>query len=421
VAFDIAVAGLDIGSTKVCAVIAERRNSENLEITGIGVCPSGGMRKGVVTNIEATMQAVEKAIESAVLMAGREATSIWTGIGGNHIEGINSRGVVAVTGRNKEQREISPADIERVLDAARAVVIPMDRQILEVVPQTYIVDYQTGIKNPLGMLGMRLEAEVHIITCSGTSAQNLIKCVNRAGYRVEGLVLQPLAAGRATLTQQEKEIGVAVVDLGGGTTDVLVYLDNAPYSTFTVPLGGAQVTGDVSQMLNLPIDTAEKIKCEAGCCWEPLVEPGENILVPGLGGRPPKPVSRGQLRQIIEPRMSEILGMVKKQLDDAKLTRQLIGGIVLTGGGASISGASELASRLFNLQVRVGEPLIPGALEKDYKNPIFATAVGLAIEGYEKVAGPDENNSLDGDKRAAQKSNGTFIGKLGKFIKKEFF
>ncbi len=257
------VVGLDIGTTKVCVVIGERNEQGILEITGVGMSPCTGLRKGVVVNIEATLKAVEAAIESAEMMSGREVRECCTGIGGSHIDGLNSRGVVAISGKKRENREIGHEDIERVIEAARAVVIPMDRRILEVIPQTYIVDDQKGIRDPLDMIGVRLESEVHIITCSVTSAQNLIKCVNRAGFKVSNLVLQSLAAGRSVLTREEKELGVALIDLGGGTSDVLVYSDGAPYSTFTVPAGGTQVTGDISMLRNISVETAEKIK--VGC------------------------------------------------------------------------------------------------------------------------------------------------------------
>jgi cell division protein FtsA len=421
VSSNIVVAGLDIGSTKVCAVLAERREGGSFEITGIGVAPCNGMKSGVVTNIEATTSAIEKAITAAVMMAGQEATSLWTGIGGKHIDSINSHGVVAVTGRNKEQREISEPDIARVLDAAHAVVIPDERQILEVVPQSYTINYEGGIRNPLGMLGMRLEVEVHIITCSMTAAQNLVKCVNRAGYHVDTLVLDTLAAGRAALSSQEKEVGVAIVDIGGSTTSVLAYLNNAPYSTATIPLGGAQVTGDISQLVNLPFAAAEKIKCEVGTAWEALVEPGETVLVPGIGGRPPRPVSKEQLNQIIQPRMTEILCMAREELAKTDLLRLLGGGIVLTGGGASLSGVAELAQSIFGMQVRVGEPLIGGALEKDYKKPVFATAVGLAIEGFEHIVGPLMEGADSNAARGVTKREGNIFTRFFEFIKDNFF
>ena len=341
----------------MCAVIGERNEQGILEITGVGLCPSTGLRKGVVVNIEATLRAVATAIEAAEMMSGREVSDCWTGIGGSHIDGFNSRGVVAITGKKREPREIGPEDIARVIEAARAVVIPMDRQILEVIPQTYIVDDQKGIRDPLDMIGVRLESEVHIITCSVTSAQNLIKCVNRAGFKVTDLILQSLAAGRSILTPEEKDLGVVLIDLGGGTTDVLVYTDGAPYSTSTIPAGGTQVTNDISIIKNISFETAEKIKLDAGCCWEPLLEDDEEILVPGVGGRPPLPIPRSQLLTIIRPRMEEIFKIVKEKLDKLNLSRPLGGGVALTGGGAQLSGVVELANSILKLPARVGSPV----------------------------------------------------------------
>jgi cell division protein FtsA len=409
------VVGLDIGTTKVCAVIGERGEKGTLEITGVGVSPSTGLRKGVVVNIEATLRSVAAAIEAAEMMSGREVYGVWTGIGGSHIDGINSRGVVAVTGRNRETREITEEDVARVLEAARAVVIPMDRQVLELIPQAYIVDNQKGIRDPLDMIGVRLEAEVHIITCSVTGAQNLIKCVNRAGFHVDGLVLQSLAAGRAVLTEEEKELGVALVDLGGGTTDVLVYSEGAPYSTTTIPAGGSQVTNDISIMKNIPYDTAEKIKIEAGSCWEDIRSDGidEEIIVPGVGGRPPLPIPRSEIEMIIRPRMEELFFMVKERID-AALSRPPGGGIVLTGGGSQLLGAAELASFIFRLPCRVGSPLPVGGLVEEYRSPVFSTAVGLVLEGIQRA-------SVPGDRDAPAREGRPLFGRIGDWIKKEFF
>ncbi|MDR2181332.1 MAG: cell division protein FtsA [Treponema sp.] len=410
------VVGLDIGTTKVCAVIGERGEKDTLEITGVGTSPSTGLRKGVVVNIEATLRSVAAAIEAAEMMSGREVYSAWTGIGGSHIDGINSRGVVAVTGRNRETREITPDDVARVLEAARAVVIPLDRQVLELIPQAYIVDDQKGIRDPLDMIGVRLEAEVHIITCSVTGAQNLIKCVNRAGFRVEGLVLQSLAAGRAVLTEEEKELGVALVDLGGGTTDVLVYSEGAPYSTTTIPAGGSQVTNDISIVKNIPFDTAEKIKIEAGSCWEGAFDADEDIIVPGVGGRPPLPIPRSEIGQIIRPRMEELFFMVKEKLDKLALSRPLGGGVVLTGGGSQLLGAAELASSLFRLPARVGSPLPVGGLVEEYRNPVFSTAVGLALEGSGRGVSGGERNA-----ESPVRENRPLFSRVGDWIKREFF
>jgi cell division protein FtsA len=413
------VVGLDIGTTKVCAVIGERNERGVLEITGVGMSPSTGLRKGVVVNIEATLRSVSAAIEAAEMMSGREVHACWTGIGGSHIDGINSRGVVAVTGKNRETREIGPEDLARVLEAARAVVIPMDRQVLEVIPQSYIVDDQKGIRDPLDMIGVRLESEVHIITCSVTSAQNLIKCVNRAGVRVNDLILQSLAAGRSTLTAEEKELGVALIDLGGGTTDVLVYFQGTPFSTTTIPAGGVQATSDISILKNIAFETAEQIKIDAGCCWEEVLEGDDDVIVPGVGGRPPLPIPRSQLLAIIRPRMEEIFNMVKEKLDKLALTRPLGGGIVLTGGGAQLPGAAELAFHVFHLPVRVGSPLPVGGLVDEYRNPVYATAVGLVLEGNER------ENRMSPERNAEARSRGeksqTPFGKLAEWLKKEFF
>ena len=376
------------------------------------------MRKGVVVNIEAVLKAVSAALDSAQMSSGRDVHDCWTGIGGSHIDGINSRGVVAVTGKKRE-REIGPEDVERVLEAARAVVIPMDRRILEVIPQSYIVDDQKGVPDPLNMIGIRLEADVHIITCSVTSAQNLVKCVNGAGFRVNDLILQPLAAGRSVLTQEEKDMGTALIDFGGGTTDVLVYAEGAPYSTFTIPAGGAQVTGDISLIANVSMDTAEKIKIESGCCWEDLLEGDDDIIVPGLGGRPPQHISRSYILAIIKPRVEEILKMVKERLDKLAISRPLGGGVVLTGGGAQLEGIVELANRILRLPVRVGSPIpvpILGGLAQEYRNPVYATAIGLLLEGNEREM-KGGGVELAAENRQDEKSQSAFFEKLKDWLK----
>lgn len=413
------VVGLDIGTTKVCAVIGERNESGALEITGVGVSPSTGLRKGVVVNIESTLRSVSAAVEAAEMMSGREVHACWTGIGGAHIDGLNSRGVVAVTGKGKDTREIGNEDVARVIEAARAVVIPMDRQVLHVIPQSYIVDDQKGIRNPLDMIGVRLEAEVHIITGSVTSAQNLVKCVNRAGFRVNDLILQSLAAGRSTLTAEERELGVALIDLGGGTTDILVYSEGAPYFTTTIPVGGTQVTSDLSILKNVAFETAERIKLDAGCCWEPLLEGDDDIIVPGVGGRPPLPIPRSQICQIIQPRMEEILRLAKEKINKLSLSRPLGGGIVLTGGGSQLSGVAELATAIFDLPVRIGVPMSVGGLVEEYRSPVYATAVGLVLEGAEREA--PRLAERGGEGRTREKGQSPLFGKLAEWLKKEFF
>jgi cell division protein FtsA len=370
------IVGLDIGTSQITAAIAEYDDNGELEIIGIGTAPSSGLRRGVVINIEATLRSVVDAIESAEQMAGREVKRVVSGIAGSHIEGLNSRGVVAVTGKG---REITSGDVDRVIEAAKAVSIPMDREILHVIPRDYVIDEQSGIKNPLDMIGVRLEVEVHMITGSVTAAQNLVKCVNRAGFEIQQVVFSSLAAAEAVLSQDEKDLGVIVIDVGGGTTNVLVYRDGAPYHSFVLPVGGAQVTGDLSIMLKTSTESAEMIKREAGCAYEPLVEEGEPVIVPGVGGRPPIQASREQVCQVIQPRMTEIFRMVRERLDKQRLLDRIAGGLVLTGGGANLPGVVELGQDIFNLGGRVGQPGRYGGLGDRYQSPEFATAVGLVL------------------------------------------
>ncbi len=340
--------------------------------------PSRGLRRGVVINIELTVKSVLNAIEAAEMMSGREVHDVYTGIAGGHIEGINSRGVVAVTGKN---REITKEDVDRVIDAARAIVIPMDREVLHVIPQEFIVDEQGGIKNPLGMIGVRLESEVHIITGAVTSAQNIVRCVNRAGFKVNDIVLEPLASSKAVLSDDERELGVLLIDLGGGTTDILVYLEGAPYHTGVLSLGGDQVTNDLSIILKTPMESAEKIKRESGSCRMSLVEEEEDVVIPGVGGRPPRRIPGKQIAEIIQPRMAEIFGMVKEQIDKKGYLKLLGGGVVITGGGSLLPGTAELASEIFGLPSRIGYPVKLGGLVEEYYNPMFATGVGLVLYG----------------------------------------
>ena len=379
------IVGLDIGTTKVCVAIGERNEKGIIEITGVGVKPSTGMRKGVVVNIEATLKSITEAVEAAEMMSGREVHSCWTGIGGSHIEGINSRGVVAISGRRRENREIGKEDVERVIEAARAVVIPLDRSIIQTIPQSYTVDDHKNIKDPLDMIGVRLESEVHIITCSATSAQNLIRCVNRAGFKInDALVLQTLAAGRSVLTPEEMELGVALIDLGGGTTDVLVYYDGAPYSSFTIPVGGAEVTKDISLIVGISLEEAERIKLKSACCWKPLVEDDEDILVPGVGGRKPMSIPRSHIYEIVRPRMEEIFDLVNQKLNCLTLPKPLDGGVVITGGGAELPGAVELAGDILKRPSRMGTPIRfanLGGLVEGYRTAAHATAIGLVLEG----------------------------------------
>ena len=377
---DNLIVGLDIGTTKVCAVIGQYdEDTQGVEIIGVGSTPSRGLRRGVVVNIDKTIRSILKAVEESEMMSGREVAGVFAGIAGGNIEGINSRGVVAVSGRD---REISPADVDRVVDAAKAIVIPMDREVIHVIPQEFIVDQQGGVGDPVGMVGVRLEAEVHIITGAISSIQNVVKCANRAGFKVYDIALEPLASSKAVLSADEKELGVLLIDLGGGTTDVLVHVAGSPYHTDVIALGGDQVTSDISIVLKTPQDAAERIKCESGCCFYPLVESEEDLVtIPGVGGRLPETVRKADVARIIQPRMTEVFELVKEQLDRRSLLPMLGGGVVLTGGGSLLQGCVELAREVFGLHARIGYPRRMGGLVEEYHSPIYATGVGLVLYG----------------------------------------
>ena len=386
------IVGLDIGTTKVCVIIGGFNDSGQLEIIGVGTTPSRGLRRGVVINIETTVRSIAAAVEAAEMMSGREVGSVYPGIAGGLPAAIPPRGAGAAPGRG---RQITREDVDRVIDAAKAIVIPMDREVLHVIPQEFVVDDQGGIKNPIGMIGVRLEAEVHIITGAVTSAQNIVKCVNRAGFKVNDIVLEPLASSKAVLTQDEKELGVLLIDMGGGTTDVLLHLEGAPYHTEVLSIGGDQVTNDLSIMLKTPLDSAENLKKEAGCCYEELVQEDEEVHIPGVGGRPPRTIMRSELVEIVQPRMAEILGMIREQIDRKGYLNILGGGVVITGGGSLLSGTAELATDIFNLPARIGYPIKVGGLVEEYHNPIYATGVGLVLAGVSKrdVAYMDTSSS----------------------------
>ena len=386
------IAGLDIGTTKICAIIGEYNENNILEITGVGTAPSKGLRRGVIINIETTVKSILSAIEAAEMMSGREVESVYTGLAGGNIEGINSKGVVAVTGKG---REITKEDVDRVVDAARAVPIPMDREVIHMIPQEFIVDEQGGIKNPIGMIGVRLEAEVHIITAAVTSAQNIVKSVNRAGFKALNIILEPLASAKAVLSEDEKELGTVLIDLGGGTTDILLYIEGSPYYTDIIPLGGEQVTNDISIILKTPVDAAEKIKLKSGCCYKDLIQGDEEIFIPSVGGRPPRRLLKKDLVEIIQPRVSEILEMVKDKIDKKGYLKLLGGGVVLTGGGSLIPGITELAMEIFGLPARVGYPIKFGGLVEEYYNPKFATGVGLVLYGAAQRESGTKRKGLD--------------------------
>jgi cell division protein FtsA len=372
------IVGLDIGTTKVCAVIGRVNEYNSIDIIGVGVSPSKGLRKGVVVNIESTVQSVATSIEKAELMAGVEVKSVYAGIAGGHIEGINSKGVVAVSTRNKE---ISGEEVERVIEAAKALALPMEREVIHVLPQEFVVDSQEGIKDPVGMTGVRLEAEVHIVTGAVASAQNIVKSVNRAGYAVNDIVLEPLASALATLKDDEKELGVVLIDIGGGTTDVLVYLNGSIWHTNVIAMGGNHVSNDISIGLRTPIHSAEEIKKEWGVTLSELVSADEMIEVPNVGGRQPSKMPRQILAEIIQPRIEEIFFLVKNQLDTKNYKEMISGGVVLTGGTALLEGIDKVAERVFEMPVRIGYPFGFMGLVDEVSSPEFSTGVGLVHYG----------------------------------------
>ncbi|HAK58776.1 MAG TPA: cell division protein FtsA [Nitrospiraceae bacterium] len=375
---DNIIVGLDLGTTKVCAIVGEVKNAGEVDIIGIGISPSHGLKKGVVVNIDSTVESVKKAVQEAELMAGVEIRSVYVGISGNHIRGINSRGVVAI-----KNKEVGPTDVARVIDAARAVNIPMDQQILHVLPQEFIIDDQDGIREPLGMFGVRLEAKVHIITGGVTSIQNIVKSCSRAGLQVNDLVLQPLASSRAVLTTEEQDLGVAVVDIGGGTTDVALFLEGSMWHTEVIPIGGNHLTNDISIGLRTPSSEAEKIKIKYGCALSSLVKHEETLDVPSVGGRPPRQLSRQILSEIVEPRVEELFTMVQQRLKKTGFEDMFASGIVLTGGSALMEGLQEAAEHFLGLPIRRGAPRGIGGLMDVVNSPVYATGVGLVLYGAE--------------------------------------
>jgi cell division protein FtsA len=377
---DNIVVGLDIGTTKICCVVGEVANGE-INVIGIGTHPSIGLRKGVVVNIEATVESIKKAVEEAELMAGCEISSVYTGIAGGHITGFNSRGIVAIKGS-----EITPQDVERVIDAARAVAIPMDREVIHVLPQDYIVDDQSGIQNPVGMAGVRLEAKIHIVTGAVTSAHNIVKCTNRSGLDVCDIVLESLASGEAVLTGEEKALGTALIDLGGGTTDLAVFSENNIKHTFVLALGGNNLTNDIAIGLRAPHAEAEKIKTRFGTCLSRKVRPDDTIEVPGVGGREARKLPRQILGEILEPRMEEIFTLLKREIYKASLEHSIPSGLVLTGGTSLLEGATEIAESVFNLPTRLGRPRGISGLVDVVNNPMYATGVGLVVYGARNQA-----------------------------------
>ena len=382
--------GLDIGTTKISCIIADLNGGDELRVVGIGNAPSEGLRRGVVVDLEKTVSSIQRAVEEAERMAGTAVRGVHAGIAGDHIRSINSRGVIAVS---RKDNEIGAADVSRVVEAAKAIAIPMDREIIHVIPQEFIVDDQDGIKDPVGMSGVRLEAEVHIITGAVTSAKNICRSIQRAGLKVYDLVLEPLASSHAVLGHDERDLGVALLDIGGGTTDVAVFFEGSIRHTAIVPFGGANVTNDIAIGLRTPIDKAEQIKIQYGCALASLVSSEEAVMVSGVGGRTDRMISRHVLASMIEPRMEEIFSLANKEVKKNHFAELLGGGVVLTGGTSLMPGVVELAEQVFEMPVRLGIPHGLGGLSANVADPRFATGVGLVL--YAVRSENSENGSRE--------------------------
>jgi len=373
------IVGLDIGTSKVVAIVGEMTAEGEIKIVGVGSHASRGMKKGVVVNIESTQQSIQRAIEEAELMAGCHIHSVYTGIAGSHIRSLNSHGIVAI-----RDHEVESSDVDRVIDAARAVAIPADQKILHILPQEYVVDTQEGVKEPLGMSGVRLEAKVHLVTCAVNAAQNIEKCINRCGLNVEEVILEQLASSYSVLTDDERELGVCLVDIGGGTTDIAVFTEGAIRHTANIPIAGDQVTNDIAMALRTPTQYAEDIKIKYACALTQLASAEETIKVPSVGDRPARDLSRQALAEVVEPRYDELFTLVQAELRRSGYEDLIAAGVVLTGGTSKMQGAVELAEEIFHVPVRLGSPQGVSGLHDIAKNPIHATGVGLLQYGFQK-------------------------------------
>ncbi len=375
------IVGLDIGTSKVVAIVGEITPDNDVEIIGLGSHPSRGLKKGVVVNIESTVQSIQRAIEEAELMSGCQIHSVYAGIAGSHIRSLNSHGIVAI-----RDKEVMPADIERVIDAARAVAIPADQKILHILPQEFIIDEQESIRDPIGMSGVRLEAKVHMVTGAVSAAQNIIKCVRRCGLEVDDIILEQLASSHSVLTDDEKELGVCLVDIGGGTTDIAVFTEGAIRHTAVIPIAGDQVTNDIAVALRTPTQYAEEIKIKYACALTQLASADETIEVPSVGDRPDRRLARQTLAEVVEPRYEELFTLIQAELRRSGFEDLCAAGIVLTGGSSKMEGAVELAEEIFHMPVRLGLPQYVTGLVDVVRNPIHSTGVGLLLFGYQNRA-----------------------------------
>lgn len=402
------IVGLDIGTSKVVAIVGAITPEGHLEIVGIGSHRSTGLKKGVVVNIESTVLSIQRAIEEAELMAGCQIHSVYAGIAGSHIRSLNSHGIVAI-----RDREVLPQDLERVIDAAQAVAIPADQKILHILPQEFIIDEQDGVKEPLGMSGVRLEAKVHLVTCAVNAIQNIEKCIRRCGLEVEDVILEQLASSYSVLTDDEKELGVCVVDIGGGTTDIAIFKEGAIRHTGVIPIAGDQVTNDIAMALRTPTPNAEEIKIKYACALAKLTSPDETIKVPSVGDRQPRDLSRQALAEVVEPRYDELFTLVQAELRRSGYEDLIAAGIVLTGGTSKMEGVIELAEEIFHMPVRLGAPQDIRGLSDIVNNPIYSTGVGLLIYALKQ--------QQEGYKTSGHKpEGGSFFGKLKKMFQSNF-
>ncbi len=373
------IVGLDIGTSKVVAIVGRRADDGRVDIVGIGSHESRGLKRGVVVNIETTVHAIQRAVEEAELMAGCRIQSVYAGIAGSHIRSMNSHGIVAI-----REREVTQADIDRVIDAAQAVAIPADQKVLHILPQEYVIDSQEGIKEPLGMSGVRLEAKVHLVTCAVNAAQNIEKCVQKCGLEVDDIILEQLASSYAVLTDDEKELGVCVVDIGGGTTDIAIFTGGAIRHTAVIPIAGDQVTNDIAMALRTPTQNAEEIKKKYACALTQLAGADETIKVPSVGDRPPRDLSRQALAEVVEPRYEELFTLIQSELRRSGYEDLIAAGIVLTGGTSKMEGVVELAEEIFHMPVRLASPQGVTGLSDVVNNPMYSTGVGLLMYGLKQ-------------------------------------
>ncbi len=402
------IVGLDIGTSKVVAIVGAINSEGRLEIVGIGSHPSRGLKKGVVVNIESTVQSIQRAIEEAELMAGCQIHSVYAGIAGSHIRSLNSHGIVAI-----RDREVYQLDLERVIDAAQAVAIPADQKVLHILPQEYVIDTQEGIKEPLGMSGVRLEAKVHLVTCAVNAAQNIEKCIRRCGLEVEDIILEQLASSYAVLTDDERELGVCLVDIGGGTTDIAIFTEGAIRHTGVIPIAGDQVTNDIAMALRTPTQHAEEIKIKYACALTQLAGADETIKVPSVGERAPRDLSRQALAEVVEPRYDELFTLVQAELRRSGFEDMIAAGIVLTGGTSKMEGVVELAEEIFHVPVRIGTPQDIEGLTDIVRNPIYSTGVGLLQYGLKQQGG----GTIKG---GSSQNSGGFLSRVKDWIQNNF-